>query len=197
MAKTEFTCNVSHGFNFQKDTQEIVGHITSLKIGTTEYGKDLAVQDPTKIGDDKGKVKVVGILSYISWNGGYADPVLFDCRLSIKNKQTAALQQHTTLSNTNVEMSFIVYDYDPLSESFYPAFHTNTQTVKGLLMKDSDGALGFQIEMDQAQEVESPKNFVFSLGVLPQETEQELHLAVSNSDKFVKKWGVTVAADSK
>ena len=42
-------------------------------------------------------------------------------------------------------------------------------------------------------EVVSPKNYNFSLGVMPQDKNMEIHIAVSTSDKFVKKWGVEVA----
>ncbi len=50
------------------------------------------------------------------------------------------------------------------------------------------------IDMDQSMEVVSPKNFNFNLGVMPQDIAMEIHLAVSVTDKFVKKWGVEVAA---
>jgi hypothetical protein len=49
------------------------------------------------------------------------------------------------------------------------------------------------IDMDQSMEVVSPKNFSFSLGVMPQDLDMAIHLAVSVSDKFAKKWGVEVA----
>jgi len=33
-------------------------------------------------------------------------------------------------------------------------------------------------------------NYSFNLGVMPQPANMEIHVAVSLSDKFVKKWGV-------
>ena len=38
----------------------------------------------------------------------------------------------------------------------------------------------------------SPKNFTFNLGVMPEDKAQEAHLAMSVSDKLVKKWGITI-----
>ena len=193
MASTNLPCDVSQGFNFQKDAQCMVGHITSLKIGDKEYKKDLAVADPTKINDDDGTVKVVGVISNIFWEGGYADPIMFNCRISTENKQESIVLQHTKLSNTNVEFSYIIYDYDPAKKVFYKSFHTNETDLKGLVAKNG-GDLDIGVDIEQSSDVVSPKNFSFYLGVMPQEEEQETHYAVSQDAKFVKKWGVTVKA---
>jgi hypothetical protein len=193
MAESSFNCSVDQGFNFQKDAQCLVGHINSLKIGDKEFAKDIEVMDPTKINEDPNKVTVVGVASGVYWAGGFANPVSFSCQVSTKNKQDAALLQHTNLSNTNVECSFTVYDYDPVEKKFYKAFHTNETDLKGLVQK-SGGQLELRIDMDQSNEVTSPKNYAFYLSVMPQEEAQDIHLAVSVDSKFVKKWGVAVAA---
>ena len=39
--------------------------------------------------------------------------------------------------------------------------------------------------------VPSPLNFNFAIGIMPQEEAQVLNFAVSDTDKFVKTWGVT------
>ncbi|MGI0119067.1 MULTISPECIES: hypothetical protein [Zooshikella] len=191
MAASSFDCCVSQGFNFQKDSQRLVGHINSLTIGGTKFKADFSVMDPTNISDEGGKVKVVGVVSSIYWNGGFADPVSFCCNLSTTNKQEAAVLQHTKLSNTNVEMAFTIYEYDPNEKVFFKSFHTNDQPVKGLVNK-SGGELNVSVDMDESSIVTSPKNFAFYLGVMPKDEEQDIHMAVSNKSKFVKKWGVSV-----
>jgi hypothetical protein len=192
MAATSFNCSVGQGFNFEKDSQSVVGHLTSLKIGAKDFAKDIEVQDPTAI-KDKTKVKVVGVLSGIFWNGGYADPVSFNCQVSTKNKQDAVVLQHSELSDTAVEYGYVVYEYDPVAKVYYKAFHTETTDLKGLIAK-SGGELSFGVEMDESREVVSPKNFGFYLGVMPQELAQVIQYAVSKDGKFTKAWGVTVAA---
>lgn len=192
MASTSFNCSVSQCFNFSKDCQDVVGHLTSLKIGTLDYAKDLEVQDPTAI-KDSTKIKVVGVLSGIFWNGGFADPVSFNCQISTGNKQQSVILQHSTLSDTTVEYSYVVYDYDPIAKVYFKAFHTDSTDLKGLIAK-SGGELSFGVEMDQSREVVSPKNFSFYLGVMPQEEAQVIQYAVSQEAKFTKAWGVTVAA---
>ena len=48
------------------------------------------------------------------------------------------------------------------------------------------------IDPDQSMEVAHPINFKFTLGVMPVDLAQSLHLATSVIDKFVKQWGVAV-----
>ena len=99
---------------------------------------------------------------------------------------------HKSLANTEVLFDFNIYDYDPKEKRYYKCFHTNDTKLKGLVLK-SGGELAMSIDMDQSMEVVSPKNFSFSLGVMPQDLDMAIHLAVSVSDKFAKKWGVEVA----
>lgn len=193
MAASSYPCSIDQGFNFQKDAQMMVGHINSLKIGDKEFAKDLTVEDPTKITEDESTAKVVGVLSNIYWEGGYADAIQFSCQVGVTNKQDAVVLQHTNLSNTNVEFSFTVYDYDPLQKKFYKAYHTNETDLKGLIEKTGED-LAINVDMVQGVEVPSPINYGLYIGVMPQEEEQDIHYGVSVDGKFVKKWGITVKA---
>ena len=191
MAITSINCDIIQGFNYQKDAQTLIGHITKLQIGDTEYEPDLTVQDPTKIGNDDGKVAVVGVLSNIYWQGGHAEAVLFNCRVSTENKKASILLQHTSLSKTDVVFSFVVYDYDPDKKEYYKSFHTTDTPLNGLVAKHG-GQLDMNIDTNQAIDVVSPKNYDFSLGVMPQEEEQQIENAEAQDANFSKKWGVTV-----
>jgi hypothetical protein len=191
MAETSFSCDVSQGFNFKKDAQDIVGHISKLKIGEKDMDVDLAMTNPEDLAGDK--IKVVGVVSDIYWNGGFAEPIQFSCQVSNANKKTLAILTNSEMSNTTVEFAFEVYDYDPEEKKYFKAFHTDGAAIKGLVQK-SGGSLSIAISTDQSMEVMSPNNFTLSLGVMPEDTEQETHLAFSVSDKLVKRWGVTVAA---
>jgi len=189
MAELSYSCSVEQGFNFEKDAQDVVGHINKLKIADKEMAEDLGVTNPEEITGDK--VKVVGVISGMHWNGGFADPIEFDCRISNANKKTLTVLTHSELSDTTVEFAFTIYDYDPDDKKFYQCFHTDAAVLKGLVMK-SGGALEIGIDQDQAGEVVSPKNFALTLSVMPEDLEQDTLVAVSVSDKFAKRWGVTV-----
>lgn len=190
MAVNSYNCSVYQGLNFQKDGQDLVGHIVALKIGTSQLAADLSVTDPTSA-NMATYVKVVGVVSSIFWNGGYADPIQFSCQVSTTNKNTIATLQHQSMQNTEVDINFNIYDYDPDAKVYYKCFNTNDAAVKGLVQK-SGGELQMNVSMDQATEVVNPKNYTFFMGVMPQPTAQDIMMAVSNSAKFAKKWGVTV-----
>ncbi|MES9906637.1 MAG: hypothetical protein ABW168_28640 [Sedimenticola sp.] len=190
MARLEKICNVPQGFNFQKDNHFLVGHITSLKIGDKDFKKDLAVTVPTDIGGDK--VKVVGVSSYLYWGGGHTEEIILHCRISIDNKVVSAVLLYNEMSDTTVEFTFAIYEYDPKKKKFFLALHTNEIAIKGLVSKN-EGDLRMIMNMEQEGDVTSPKNFTLNLAVMPSEEEQEVHVAADISSKFVKRWGVTVA----
>lgn len=190
MADLSYNCSVSQGFNFKKDEQILVGHIVYCEVGKNKFDADLNVSNPE---DASSLIKVFGIVSSIYWSGGYAEPVQFACQVSNANKTKIATLTHKSLADTEVLFKFNVYDYDPKEKKYYKCFHANDVNLKGLVLK-SGGELAMAIDMDQSRDIESPKNFNFSLGVMPQDKNMEIHVAVSLSDKFVKKWGVEVAA---
>jgi hypothetical protein len=190
MAASNYNCDVSQGFNFQKDQQTVVGHIDTLTIGDIEFKADLNVADPL---NSTERIKVVAVASYIEWQGGYADAIVFSGQVSTENKKDAVLLQHKDLANTAVEVNFTIYDYDPDAKKYYQAFYTDDTALEGLVQK-TGSELVLQISSDQSMEVASPKNYVFSLGVMPNEVEQAIQMAVSDTDKFAKSWGVSVEA---
>jgi hypothetical protein len=189
-AESAYSCSVRQGFNFEKDAQAIVGFVNSVKIGTKELAADLDVTNPEDI--SAAPIKVVGVLSSIYWEGGYADPVQLSAQVKTDNKNDLVTLVHSTLSNTEVELELTVYDYDSKEKRYFKAFHCNETSLKGLVHK-SGGELSISIDTDEGMKVASPKNFAFTLGVMPQDEAQKIHLAVSVSDKFEKDWGKEVA----
>lgn len=187
-ASSSFTCSVRQGFNFEKDSQELIGYINYLKVGDREMDSDLNVTDPMNVASH---VKVFGVVSGIHWNGGYAEPVTFAAQVSVNNKNRLATLLHKSMANTEVDFQFTIYDYDPKVKAYYQCFHSNAQKLRGMVLKQG-GELAMHVNMDQSPEVVSPKNHTFQLGVMPQDSAQQIHLAFSSSDKLVKAWGVAV-----
>lgn len=188
-AELSYSCDVRQGFNFEKDSRNLVGYITGFALAGMDLKADLAVTDPE---NPKGEaIKVFGILSSMFWKGGYADPLQFSCQISAENKKMIATMLHQTMTNTKIELSFTVYDYDPKKKKYYKAFHTDGQRLFCLIQK-SGGELNLALDMDQSQMVVSPKNYTLSVGAMPEEQQQTIHIAVSVSDKFAKQFGVTV-----
>lgn len=187
MASVDYYCSIRQGYNFERDQQVTVGHLLKMKVA----GKDLAV-DTTLTGPDtlKNDVKVVGVMSGISWGGGYADPIYINCNISTSNQSTILVLKHTSLVETEVEFHFCIFQFDPIKKKYYKCLHDNGTTMKGLILKR-----GSDLVMDVAEKndptVMSPLNYNFSIAVMPSEEDaQTIHMAVSETDKFTKVWGV-------
>jgi hypothetical protein len=191
MASLNYNCSVMQGFNFRKDLQLLVGHVTSLTIAGTQFAADLTLTNPI---DNTQTVKAVGVISNISWEGGYAQPIILAMQVSNENKKTAGIMIHTSMMDTTVSIAFTVYDFDQKAKTYYQAFWTGDGTsLNGLVLKQG-GELAYQIADEESPEVPSPKVFTLYLGIMPQDTQQAIQVAVSNTDKFSMQYGVTVAA---
>ena len=188
MAASNYNCSLRQGLNFEKDVQTYVAYINSLSIGGTPLTADMTLTNPT---DVTATVTVVGVITQISWEGGYAAPLLIGFNVSTANQKQLAIMVHTDLTNTDVVISFTTWAYDLEAKLYYPCFHTNDATVNGLILTQG-GSLYLQVASEADSEVPSPPNFQVSLGIMPQNSQQALQFAVSNTDKFAKQWGVTV-----
>jgi hypothetical protein len=187
MASSNYSCSIKQGFNFEKDQQVLVGHLMSMTIGGTALPADTTVTSPT---DLKNETKLLGVISDISWAGGYADPIYLNCNVSNSNQKLLQIMKHTNLLKTDVLFVFNIYVFDQVAKKYYLAFHNDSKDGKGLIMK-SGGDLLIDIAERNDPTVPSPLNYNFSIGIMPQETAQVLNFAVSDTDKFVKTWGVT------
>jgi hypothetical protein len=196
MASSHYSCSVRQGFNFEKDQQLLVGHLVSMTVGGTALAADESLTIPTAAFSSGDAVTtstaVVGVISDISWTGGYADPLYFNVQVSNENQKTLSVKTHTSLLDTTVVFQFNIYAFDQEAKVYYLAFHSNATDMNGLIYKEG-GDLSLAINPDFSHEVKSPMNFEMSIGIMPQATAQVLNFAVSNTDKFVKTWGVTVA----
>lgn len=190
MPASNYPCSIRQAFNFKKDEQVLVGHVTALTIGGTTFTADLTLTNPI---DNTQTIKAVGAISDMSWEGGYAQPLMIAMQVSTDNKKAVGLLLHTNMMDTTVTITFTVYDFDQKAKTYYKAFWTNDANLNGLVMKQG-GELALQIADEESMEVPSPKNFSFYIGIMPQDSQQAIQMAVSNTDKFAKQWGVTVGA---
>ncbi len=188
MASSYYECSVIQGFNFKKDEQVLVGHVVALTIGGTTFTADMTLTDPV---DNTKTVTAVGVISGIGWEGGYAEPLVLEFQISSENKKAASILIHQNMMDTTVTITFNVYDFDQKAKTYYKAFWTNDATMNGLVLKNG-GDLHFHCSDTEHSHVTSPRNFAMRLGIMPQDAQQAIQMAVSNTDKFSKQWGVTV-----
>lgn len=189
MAQLNFDCSIRQGFNFEKDRQILVGHLVSITIAGQALTADITLTDPLDYGST---VTAVAVISGIHWQGGYADPVNIACNVSNENQKQVALLTHKDLSKNDVVFAFNVYAYDQNAKVYYKAFSSGDNSLNGLIYK-TGGDLSLQISPDPDNEVVSPLNYPMYIGIMPQQSAQTINVAVSNTDKFVKTWGVSVS----
>jgi hypothetical protein len=65
--------------------------------------------------------------------------------------------------------------------------------MNGLVEKRGED-LNISVADTTSQEVQSPENYAFNLGVKPKPEAQALQLAVGETQKFSKSWGLKVGA---
>ncbi|WP_224360580.1 hypothetical protein [Hyalangium versicolor] len=184
--------DVYQGFNFKKDKQAPVGFITKMKLGDIELKADQeTIKDPEQ--PDKAlAAKVVGVLNHFLWETGVTDAMYLSSQISTANKQILSAALMGTWANVNVEIQYVVYEYDPLAKKYFKSSFTDA-VLKGILEKNGDD-LNLSVADDPSHEVQSPKNYVCQVGVKPQTLEQSVNLATGSGKNIVKQWGVTEAA---
>ncbi|WNG17731.1 hypothetical protein [Cystobacter fuscus] len=184
--------DVYQGFNFKKDKQTPVGYITSLKMGGIALAADQAtIKDPEQP-DKTIADKVVGVLNHYMWETGTTDAMYMSAQISTENKQTLAAALLGSWSNIEVEIKYVVYEYDPKLKKYYKSNSVDA-VLKGLLEKNGD-ELNLSVADDPSTEVQSPKNFTLQIGVKPQSLEQTVNLATASGKNLVKQWGITEGA---
>ena len=181
-------CSIDQGFNFRKDRTTPVGFITEMKIGTKALATDINVFDPM---NPTTALKVVSVLSLITWGIGVTDPLEFAGQISVDNRQDITQLAYLDLSNVESLFKFQIYDYDPKEKKYYQCFTCKGTEMKGIIQKD-DADLHIGCSDDAGTEVKSPLNFGFYIGIVPQPIAQSLTLATADQKNVVKNWGVKV-----
>lgn len=186
MASISKQCSIENTFNFKRDVQLPIGHITALKIGSKTFSADLEVKKPT----DEAAEKIVGAISDFYWEGGFAESLDFVFDVSVTNKTDILSLLHTDMKSILVEITFTLYDYDPEEKAFFTCVHSNSTALKGLIKTEGDSRL-FECTGDQDMVINQPQVYPVMLHIVPEDTQQDVHVAVATSKKFVKPWGIT------
>lgn len=177
--------DVYQGFNFKKDKQSNVGVILTMKIGGKEVKADLeTVKDPEQPTKD---LKAVAVLNRYAWDTGATDSMYLSGQISTSNRQTLAMLVLSEMTSIEVEFSYAIYQYDPLEKKYFKS-NFQKSALKGLVEKSGD-ELKLMVDDDPSDEVTSPQNFTFQIGIKPQPQEQQVTLASAPQMKVEKKWG--------
>ena len=197
MAQIKIRSDLFAAFNFSSDTKKPIGHLSALKIGG-EQGKfdaSLSIQNPEKpIDGQAGTEKVVGAITAIRWDGGYADPITLTCQVNAHNKTIATTLLHQGITNTSCDFSFSIYEYDhdSATPSYYKSFFCEAE-LNGLIEKNN-GVLEMDVDSEPSEVVTSPRNYELYLSIMPKDGDtQTIKYAVAKSSVIAKGWGLKAA----
>jgi hypothetical protein len=132
---------------------------------------------------------VVSVLSEVSWGVGLTDPIYFSGQISTANRQEVQLIAYLDLSNVEVLFKFRIYNYDPDAKKYFQSFHAKDAEMKGILEKNG-ADLTLSCTDDPSDEVKSPLNFSFHIGILPQPSVHSITIATADQKNVVKGWGL-------
>lgn len=180
--------DVYQGYNFKKDKQSTVGFITKLTVGAKTLTADQVCKDPTNPTAD---LKAVAVLSDVLWETGVTDAVYFSGQVSTANRQEVAQLAYLDLADITATFQFSVYEFDPIAKKYFKCFHCSDTDMNGLVEKRGDD-LNISVSDAAATEVQSPENYAFNVGIKPKPEAQALQLAVGETQKFAKSWGLKV-----
>ncbi len=183
-------CSVYQGFNFQNDTQDNVGHVTVMKLGTsTELAADFSVVDPE---DYPNQVDVIGVMSSFFWTGNYFDPIILSCQISAANKTAVKAFTLSGSYNTDVIFDLNVYSYDPQAKTYFKMVCKNIPgNLQGIITEEG-GDLLLHISDDPGSEVSVPWNYQMDISIDPQEITQALLIGTNATSSFSKIWGTGI-----
>ena len=188
MSFIDIAADIKQGFDFSKDKQTTVGFLSSLKISTVDFEKDFPLYDPVEDAD----VNVVGVLQYASWSTNKTDEIDLSFQISLKNRKAIRQALMAALTSSHVEFEFRVCEYDssPDQKKYYVSFSTGDEMLHGALRDEGGGTLRIDCADTPGSEVQQPENFTLNISVVPDQKDQNVHVAVGVGANMVKQWGV-------
>lgn len=180
--------SVEQGFDFNKDVQAPLGFITAMKIGTKALHANLNCKKAT---NPKQGLKAVAVLTHVHWNYNLTGPIYFDGRIGVLNRIEVADLVADGLANIQCEFKFVVFDYDPLKGKYFETFHSNNKAMKAVIELNRED-LNIAVGVEPEPEPQSPDNYHFQIGLVPQPQAQSLHLATSHGKNKARAWGLKV-----
>lgn len=218
MPTYERALNLVQAFNFKKDVQTPFGFVTAMTVGGVMLTPEMMLTappiantnantntKPNSGSDGTGPIEsaagqpCVGVLRNIKWDLGDTDPITFSGNLGVLGKQMIMGLLYATMIDSSVTLSWCVYEYDPLTRSYYLAFSDTKEgsvatsmggkgNPQALIKKDSENLL-LSVKPDPSTDVQSPENYEFELTVVPFPDPKLLYMASASTRKITKFWG--------
>jgi hypothetical protein len=190
MPAINLDCDVKQGYDFKKDSKATVGYITEMIIGGQTLAGDQTIKDPLSPDMTLG---AVAVLSSASWKTGPTNPMYFTGQISAANMHTIRAFMTKGDEDISVRFKFVCYAYDFTAGKMgkmFKSYHSGDTQIQGLIEKKRN-ELSLHVDTDPLAYPPTPTTFPISIGIIPGDREQPVHLATSDTDKLALPWGTS------
>ena len=135
---------------------------------------------------------MVAILDYIKWPGGPTDPIVFEGRISPKNRGTLLECVSSLTGGADVNVAWCIKSYDHPQKKYFKRFHTDDKEIKMVITEDAE----VHVDENTAKDITQPVNYRFKLSLTAKSEggDQTLCCATSADQKFTRQVGVNVGS---
>ncbi len=202
------TCDIAQGYSFKQDEHHTFGYIHSLVIGDSTVPSDITGTDPASLATRK----VVAVLEQVEWSTRANENISMNARVSAQNASQLRTLATQIVKKTLVKLSFVVYRYDPVAQTYYSHFlsfrGTNpkdgqatgssgfggsaSQPIFALFGKTGSGALGINLSPGAQEDPLGIQNYTLELMLAPPvaKAPQQILIQSSNTLKTIQPWGL-------
>ncbi|MES2180024.1 MAG: hypothetical protein V4550_19340 [Gemmatimonadota bacterium] len=186
MRTFDWSCDVRQGYDLTPGAQTVFGYITAMTIADTELLPDQTIaKDPM----GSSPVGAVAVLSEVILVTGPTGSLRFQGRVSLANQQSIDALAVSIQGEVPVAFTFDVYDYDALTKRYFKsATSVDATTLHGTLA-ESQGVPALSVGSEPSDDVQSPLNYVFAIGINAKPEDQAVIVAFTATNSAPFPWG--------
>lgn len=200
-------CDVGQGYSFKPTGRQAFGYITSWSIGDKVLTPDIKVLAPSASAPSGAAVSqsVLSVLSGLTWSTLPNENITLQGRISLAAAQQLQMFALQSLKKAVMWVSFVTYEYDPVSQAYFTSVKTNLGVPPSPTVKPPGpinpatpplyallGGQGFQVAAKVEEDPIGVKNHAFTLTLAPPivPTAEQILIQTSSKTKVVQPWGL-------
>lgn len=208
-----FPCDWKSGFVMNPTKKQRVGYLVCFDgIGLDgPLEQDIEVFTPYNVdGSDTGytelsitddKVKVVGVIENLSWEGGVGDPICISAYMSAANANSIKGKLKMTLKTTGVKsLGWWICNFDEETKAWFSESQPQAPTkITGQLNAPGKTDIRLSIADDPTKIAPNIDVNVYNVyfEVVPAANQTcDFQFATSKSMNFIKRWGLVVGSQA-
>lgn len=180
-------CNYAHAMKFNVSNTDMLGHVLGMSFtasGNT-LEPSLKVSDPL---NPSSQVPVVGVVSFIHWEGGPTDPLTVRFLVPSKNRSKIKEALSSTTGGSDLSINFNIFEFDEDAKKYFLRLHSDNKDIQARI------AEGTKMDVKDVADklVLQPPIYMVDLTMSFKSNagSQQLCCATSTNVKFTRQVGV-------